>query len=291
VILEIFSILAPVFACAGIGFLWAHRGGGYDEELITRLIMNLGAPCLIFSELASLEVPPATMAQMVGSALAAMLIFALVTSGVLRLTRLPAHTFLSPIVFPNTGNMGLPLCLFAFGPEGLAFATAFFTAVSITHFTAGIWIWSGRASVRELLRTPISYAATLAALVLATGASVPVWIQNATTLLGGMTIPLMLLTLGVSLSRMQVRHVSRALGFSLLRLGLGFATGVALANALGLEGIPRGVVILECSMPVAVFNYVLARRYERSPEEVAGLVVVSTLLAFALLPLLLAWLV
>ena len=290
-ILEIFSILAPVFACAGIGFLWARRGGGYDEELITRLIMNLGAPCLIFSELASLDVAPATMAQMVGSALAAMLVFAIVTTVVLRLMHLPAHTFLSPMVFPNTGNMGLPLCLFAFGPEGLAFATAFFATVSITHFTAGIWIWSGRASLRELLRTPISYAATLAALVLATEVSVPVWIQNATTLLGGMTIPLMLLTLGVSLSRMQVRHVGRALGFSLLRLGLGFATGLVLAGFLGLEGIPRGVVILECSMPVAVFNYVLARRYRRSPEEVAGLVVVSTLLAFGLLPFLLAWLV
>jgi predicted permease len=290
VILELFSILSPLFVCAGIGFVWARRGGSYDQELTTTLIMNIGAPCLVFAELASLEVDGGAMAQIVASALASMGVFVLVGWIVLRLARLPSHTFLSPMVFANTGNMGLPLCLFAFGTEGLALATAFFATVSIVHYTAGVWIWSGRASLGELTRMPLSYAVALAALVLATGQAPPVWVLNTTKLLGGLTIPLMLLTLGISLSRMQIRGVPRTLALSLLRVAMGFATGVVLAGYLELKGIPRGVVIIQCSMPVAVFNYIFAQRYQRSPEEVANLVVMSTLIAFALLPFLLAWL-
>jgi hypothetical protein len=84
-----------------------------------------------------------------------------------------------------------------------------------------------------------------------------------------------------------VRSLKRALGISTVRLGLGFLVGVGLAWAFDLDRVTAGVVILQCSMPVAVFNYLFAKLYERSAEDVAGMVVVSTILSFATLPLLL----
>ena len=290
-LLEILEILLPILVCVSIGFTWGRRGGVYDAALASSLIANIGAPCLVFSELASLDIEPSGLARMVIGALAAMAISALIGALVLRALRLPLHTFLSPMIFNNSGNMGLPLCLFAFGPGGLTLATGFFATVSLAHFTAGLWIWRGRASLAELLRTPLTYAVLLASAVLATDYDVPRWLQNTTGLLGGLTIPLMLLSLGVSLSRMRIHGVGRAIGLSVLRLGMGFLVGVGLSVAMGLEGIERGVLILQCSMPVAVFNYIFAQRYGRSPAEVASLVVLSTLLSFVTLPLLLAWLI
>jgi predicted permease len=289
-ILELLSILAPVFVCAALGFGWARSGRPYDQEFVTTLIMNFGAPCLIFSQLVSLRVERDVIAQMALGAVLAIVGFTLIGTLVLRVMRLPRHTYLGPLVFCNAGNMGLALSLFTFGPEGLSLASVFFAVMSITHFTVGVWIWSERASLRELLQTPLSYTAVLAVLVLLTGFPVPEWIQNTTELLGALTIPLMLLTLGVSLSRMHVSRLPRAVGLSLLRLSMGFAIGVALSELLGFEGVARGVLILECSMPSAVFNYIFARRYQRSPDEVASLVLVSTLIALVVLPFLLAWL-
>ena len=272
------------------GLCLVARGGRYDQELVTVLIMNFGAPCLVFSQLIALEVDGALMLRIAGGALAAMFVFGLVGALVLRAARLPTHTFLGPLVFCNAGNMGLPLCLFAFGSEGLALATCFFAVMAVGHYTAGVWIWSGRLSPGELLRMPLSYAAALAVWVLVSGWPVPVWIQNTTELLGGLTIPLMLITLGVSLSSMQLGRLRRTLALSLLRLGMGFGVGVGLSALLELDGLARKVFIVECSMPVAVFNYIFAQRYQRAAEDVASLVLVSTLLAFALLPFLLAWL-
>jgi hypothetical protein len=234
-----------------------------------------------------LEVEPEAMAEMAVAAGISVASFAVAGVAVLHLARLPLNTFLCPIVFGNQGNMGLPVCLFAFGEEGLALAIAYFSVTATLQFTVGIAIWSGRFSLRELVRTPLIHAVVLAVAVLASGATVPAWIWNSTEILGGFAIPLMLVTLGASLAELRVARIGRSVLLSLCRLGIGLGVGLALASILDLSGVARGVLILQCAMPAAVFNYLFAQRYARAPEEVASIVVVSTLLAFAGLPFLL----
>ncbi len=115
----------------------------------------------------------------------------------------------------------------------------------------------------------------------------PEWLLNSVKLVGDVTIPLMLITLGVSLSQLRVRHLGTGALFAALRLLIGFAVGMAVVTALELEGTLRGVVLIESCMPVAVFNYLLAKAYNQGAEEVAAMVVISTLMAFLLLPFLL----
>ena len=287
---EIVGIVAPVFLSAAVGYGWIRLGRPFDRDLVTRLITDVGAPCLVFSGLISLDARSDDLTTIVGAALLAMACFAALGAAVLRLARLPAHTFLPPLVFGNTGNMGLPLCLFAFGDEGLSLAVCFFATVAITHYSLGVWVWSGRVSVIELLRTPLFYGTLFGVAVLVADVAVPVWLRNTTQLLGGFTIPLMMITMGVSLAELRLHGLPRTVALSILRLGMGVAVGFALSAVLGLEGVARGVVVIQCSMPVAVFNYLFAERYNRSPEAVASLVVLSTMLAFAMLPLLLGFL-
>jgi predicted permease len=287
---DLFAIIAPVFVCTALGWAWVRAGRSYDRELITILITDIGAPCLVFSRLVALEVEPEAMAEMAMAALISIACFAVSGIAILRLARLPSHTFLCPLVFGNQGNMGLPVCLFAFGEEGLALAIAYFSVTVTLQFTAGISIWSGRLSLGELARTPLIYAVVLAVAVLVSGATVPAWIWNSTDILGGFAIPLMLVTLGAALAELRVARIGRSIALSFCRLGIGFGVGVALAAMLDLSGVARGVLVLQCAMPAAVFNYLFAQRYARAPEEVASIVVVSTLLAFAGLPLLLGFL-
>jgi predicted permease len=136
-------------------------------------------------------------------------------------------------------------------------------------------------------RVPLLYALPPALAFMFTGAKPPAWLNATTELIGLMTIPLMLITLGVSLAKLAVASLPRSFGLSVLRLLLGFALGVAVAHLFRLEGAARGVLIVQSSMPVAVFNYLFAQRYRRAPEEVAGLVVISTALSFLTLPMLL----
>lgn len=286
-IADILAVIAPVFLCALLGYGWIRRGLPFDTPFVSRLVMEVGAPSLIFATFMEIEIDMEAFKAMALASLIAMLAFGALGATVLHLCKLDQRTWLPSQMFPNVGNMGLPLCLLAFGDEGLALGLTYFMVNVVFGFTLGMAISSGKLALSEVARNPMFYAVLLTLLFLFTDSRPPAWIQNTLSLLGGFTIPLMLIAMGVSLARFHISSLSRSLGLAVLRLSMGFLVGVVLAEVLGLEGVARGVMILQCAMPVAVFSYLFAVRFDRNPEEVAGAVVISTLLSFLTLPLLL----
>lgn len=281
---DLFAIIAPVFICAAIGYAWARRGMPFDNEFTTILSSNIAMPCLIVATLARLEIGTEAFSQMAFAGLITVVATIAAAAAVLKLTGLSQQIYLPSLVFGNTGNIGLPLCLFAFGEEGLALAIVFFTVFLTIQFTFGIWVSAGHGSIAILLRTPLVWAALVGMSLQLLGIHLPIWIDNTIGLIGNLAIPLMLLTLGVSLAKLKVTSMGRSVGLSVGRLAIGLAVGLAVAELLGMEGAARGILILESTMPVAVLNYLFAARYDRSPEEVAGLVLVSTAISFITLP-------
>jgi len=284
---ELFTVLAPAFLTAAAGFAWAKRRLAFDHAFITTLIASIGSPCLIFSTFLHADVDPAALGIVALAMGVCVLAFAGIGSLGLKLLGLPIRVHLPTLINPNTGNMGLPVSYFAFGQEGLAFAVAIFAMLNIVTFTLNVWIASGRATPLESLKQPPIWAVFVAAIVLAAGLDVPRWIDNTATLIGGMAVPLMLLALGVSIAELQVAHLRRSLGLGLWRIAMGFGVSVAVAEAFGLGGVSRGVLILQASMPSAVFTFLFAQIYDQRPAEVAGTIVMSTLLSVATLPLVL----
>lgn len=287
---EIFSIIAPVFFAASVGFAWRKLGLPYDTALVTRLLINVTTPCLVFSRLGTLEIPIETFGIIAASAAASIFIFAAFGFLALKLLKVPMTVGLGPIIFPNCGNMGLALSLFAFGDSGLALGLSFFVISATAQFTLAPWLASGRFSAAQVVRAPLIYVTVLSVIVLLTGTQIPTWLLNTTHLLGDVSIPLMLITLGVSLASFSISNLRSSIIIAVLRLTIGFGGGILLAGVLGLTGVEKGIVILMCSMPSAVFNYLFAEKYGGRAQEVAGAVVLSTAISFATLPLLLAFL-
>lgn len=281
---QLFAIIGPVMIAVAVGFVLARLGHKDEPEFVGRLITNVGAPCLVFSTLSNLEISPATVGILSAAALAGILACTAVSYPILRVTGLSVRGYLPSLVHPNTGNMGLPLCLFAFGEEGLALAVAYYVVNSISQYVVTPSIASGDMSIRRLVRSPIVYAVGASLTILLTDITAPRWLDNAASLLAGMTIPLLLVTLGYSLARLRVENLKVSIALSVLRLAMGFAVGVAISELLGLEGAARGVAILQASMPVAILNYLFANQYAAEPEGVASLVVVSTIMSFVTLP-------
>lgn len=290
---ELLAIMAPLFIGTAIGYGWVHSGKDYPSEFVSRAVMNIATPCLIVSVMSRVEVEPRIMG---GVALAAALVtLSMLVIGYLvtRWLRLEPAGYLPSLLFPNNGNLGLPLCLFAFGETGLALALASFMVMMLSTFTLGIVMVSRAegvgARLRALARQPVLYAMVLAVALLLTDTELPRWLFNTTDLLGGFAIPLMIMTLGVSLARLKLVAWKRSLLFSALRVLGGLALGYLAARLVGLEGEALGVAVLQAAMPVAIFNYLLSLRYDRQPQEVAAMVLISTLLAFLVLPMVLVW--
>jgi len=159
------------------------------------------------------------------------------------------------------------------------------------QMSLGLMLVAGHANVLQLLKQPVLWTTAIAVAMVMGDWALPQWLANTAGLLGDITIPLMLITLGVSLASLKIVEWRHSLLFSIVRVAGGFTVGWLVAGWFGLEGVERGVLILQSAMPVAVFNYLLALRYQREPGEVAGMVVMSTLLAFISLPLIVAYVI
>lgn len=286
-ILHILSIILPIVVIAAAGFYWSYRQYPYDSQFVAKWVMDIAAPCLILSTLLSVEVTQQDLFEMSVITLSGLCLLLLINAILLKCLRLPLSSYINPLTFANTGNMGLPICLFAFGESGLALALVWFMLTSIVHFSVGISLVGGRHPLKVLLSSPVFYATMLSVLFILTGWKAPVAITNTLQLLGGAAIPLMLFSLGVSIQCLKVAALSRCLLLACWRLGFGLMLGVFLCWVFALEGQLRGVVIIQSTMPAAVFNYLMALNYQRDPEDVAGIVVFSTLISFVTLPLLL----
>ncbi|TXL81971.1 AEC family transporter [Vineibacter terrae] len=286
---QVFAIIAPVLLCTGVGYVWGWLRRPFDPGITTALVSAIAAPCLIFNALTRLEVSAAALAQLAAATLACFVAMGVLGWVVLRLAHLPAHSYLPALMFPNGGNVGLPLCFLAFGAEGLALGIAWFAVGAVGQFTVGINIAAGSFAIGKLVRQPIIYAIALAFVFILTGHRPPVWLGRTTEILGNMLIPLMLLSLGVSLATLKVTRPGRAAALSALRLVGGFSVGLAVAWAFGLAGAARGVLIIQSAMPVAIFNYLFALQYKREPADVAGMIVITTVVSFISLPALLLY--
>jgi malate permease and related proteins len=290
-VLTVLGIVAPVALLAAVGFAWVRLGFEYRLEFVTRLGMTLAVPCLIFTALMQTRIEPAALAAVSVAAVLAYGVLTLVFWGLVRVAGLDRRTYLAPLIFGNTGNLGLPLALFAFGEAGLSLAIVIFAVMAVWSFTFGVWLVAGGGSPLRVLKEPIVAATLLGALFLWQGWQTPQWLTNALELIGQMAIPLMLITLGVAVARLSPGRLGRAVWLSGLRVAVCVAVGVMAARLTGLEPMAAAVLILQVSTPVAVTSYMLAAKYGADADAVAGLVIVSTLLSVATLPLTLGFLI
>lgn len=283
-IAQILTITSPVFCIVALGYFWARWQQAFDSKTLTNLVVKVATPCLVFTSLTQLNLGLGSIGTMATAAAVALILSAIIGAVVLKISRLSLNTYLASLMHPNTGNIGLPLALMAFGEEGLALAVAYFIVISISQYTVGYGIAAGKFSTKRFFQQPLLYAVLISLVVVSLELQIPVWIAKTTELMSGLVIPALLMVLGYSLAELKVSDIKLALYLSCVRLIAGIVVGFLVIALMGLEGTQAGVVFLLSVMPIAIFNFVFAQHFNRSPEKVAGVIIVSTLLVFLLMP-------
>lgn len=291
VILTVAEIVAPVFLLAALGFAWVKLGYEYRLDFVTKLAMTLGVPCLIFVTLMQADIEKDALTAIAAATLAAYGFVIIVFFVISLVFKLDIQTFLAPLSFGNTGNLGLPLALFAFGELGLGYAVVVFAVMAIISFTFGIWLVSGGGNPLPSLKEPLVGASIAGGFFLWMGWETPTFITNTLSLIGQLGIPLMLITLGVALARLSPSGIGRMVWLSGLKVAICVAVAWPIGVLFELDDVAFAVLVLQVATPVAVTSYLLAEKYGADSDSVAGLVVVSTLMSVGYLPLILAFVI
>ena len=130
---QILSTMLPVFLIAGCGALYG-RYRTPDIKGLNVLNMELFVPMLVFAVLADQKAPLQDYAQLALAATVVVLGSGIVLYPLAKVLKLNLKTFLPPMMFNNSGNMGIPILVLAFGDAALPAAVVM--ASDIDRFSA-----------------------------------------------------------------------------------------------------------------------------------------------------------
>ena len=281
---RILGIILPVFLVIVVGYFYARRVKP-DMTMVNRISMNILAPCLIFSALASKEFDVAeNKLLMLGS------VGVVLGSGILawpfaKLLRVDHRTFVPPMMFNNCGNMGLPLAALAFGPAGFSAMVALFTISNLLHFTLGAWMIDHHAKFGNLLRNPMVWSTFAGFAFAVVHPPLPGWAATTFKMTGDALIPMMLLSLGVRLTAIRWRDAQIGVIGGLVCPLTGIAMAALLSPVLGLDRAQQGLLILFGCLPPAVLNFMIAEQFNQEPGKVASIVLVGNAFSVLFVPL------
>jgi predicted permease len=283
-ITRIFTVLFPVFAIVIVGYLYA-RFRPVDMTTANRLNMEVFSPALLFSVLSDnsfniMDYQPLALAAtliLLGSGFIALLLA--------RLTNINPKTYVPSMMFVNTGNMGLPIALFAFGEVGLPAAVLFLIITAILNFTLGIYIVSQQTAWLSLLKTPLIQATFVGLLISVTPVQVPELLLTPIQMLADCAIPLMLLSLGVRLNQMDLTHWKIGLFAAVMRPLSGVLMYLLIRPWFTLTPLQAGGLLIFAMLPPAVINYIIAEQYQQEPHKVAAIVMLGNVMSFISLPI------
>ncbi len=226
----------------------------------------MSTPCLILSSLVEKPIEIGLALKVFISVLGVIGGSLIISYIIIRTLNLPIKVYLPPVLFANTGNMGLPLVLFAFGDAGFNIGILYMVSVTIVQYTLGIIILSFNESPFDVFKLPLIYSAALGIVLSVFGWTIPTMVGRAINLLGEASIPTMIFALGYKLSRVTISHLNTSLAFGGLRIGLGFTFGVAIVKILHLSGIASSVVILDSAMPPLFLILFLPKSTIKTPK-------------------------
>jgi hypothetical protein len=281
---RVLGIILPVFLIIALGWLYARRAKP-DMGWVNRISMNVLAPALIFSALASKDFDVVANRLLILGSIGVVLGSGLLAWPFAKLLHEDPRTFVPPMMFNNCGNMGLPLAVLAFGPSGFSAMVAVFAISNLLHFTVGAWMIDHHARFGRLLKNPMVWSTVVGFAFALTHPPLPEWASTTFKLVGDALIPMMLLSLGVRL--MDVHWSDWRIGVigGLVCPLTGIAMAALLSPVLGLDDAQQGPLILFGCLPPAVLNFMVAEQYRQEPGKVASIVLIGNMLSVVFIPL------
>ena len=283
--IKIFEVIFPVFFVIGIGYFLGRKNPKFDTNFITNFAGNIGTPAMIFYTVTTTGITLDVFISYFIYAIIMIAGFAVIGLILLFFLKKDLSMELPPLILPNTGNMGVPICLFAYGTQGLGVASAVASVIILFHFTLGVFLARKKFSLDILIKSPPVYAIIISVIFLYFKIKTPIFLENTTFLLTYATIFLVLMSLGIALTRFKF-SLKNSIIMSFCRVLLGPLIAYTIIYNFKLSGLAAGVLLIQSAMPSAILNYLVGSMYspKKVVDSIASTIVISTLMSFVTIP-------
>jgi predicted permease len=284
---RIIAIIFPVFSIVAIGYLYARFRRDTDMSAGNRLNMDIFIPALIFDTLSSSDYALADYLLLTLGGAVVVLGSGLVAWPVARLMGYQWKTFVPPMMFNNSGNMGVPLIILTFGSSALPAAVLLFATENFLHFLLGQQLITQRWSLLTVFRNPMIIATVLGIGVAVTGVIVPEFLRLPIHMLGQVSIPLLLFSLGVRMISIDLNDWRIGVMGALICPLSGLVIAFGFVQLMPLEGSQISMLLLFSALPPAILNFLVAERFNQEPQKVASIVLIANFASILVIPVVL----
>ena len=312
------DVILPIALIVLLGYLLRRFGGRYEHAFSKTQLYILG-PALLFSVMARNDTGYALIGQLLVYVIILSAGLLLLTQGIGRLAgggRTERNAMSLAGVFTNSGFYGIPVCMLAFGEDGLKWAALYIVASSTVQSTLGVFLASAgkqkaAAALVTVFKVPLIWALIAGRVLADVNLLPPAPFMEMIDLLGRSAIPLGLLLLGMQLQRIisgddgeeeegecgaEARLSPRRMvglgitsGFIKIFGGLGIA--LVLLNFFDVDPVLRSVMLVQSAMPTAVNAVVYATEFDCRPRIVTVGILSSTLISIGSITMILSLLI
>ncbi|GGB46741.1 transporter [Oceanisphaera marina] len=277
------NIVVPVFAVVAVGFAFGRRQLNTDMSFVNLANVAVFCPALVFSALIDNPIQLGTSWPLIAAGILVILLPGLLLCWV-HFKGLERRTLVLGGMFRNTGNIGIPLMMLAYGEDQLGAIIILFVLSNVIHFSLGLFILSHSAGRWQWLKNPIVWAAILGLLLAGHRSLLPEFVYTSADLLGQIAVPLMLFALGVRLSSGEVGDLGLAFKVNISYLLAGASSLLLVAWWLPLTQDWLQLLALSVILPPAVLNYLLCEQYGCQPDKMASIVLLGNLMSVVTIP-------
>ena len=260
-----------------------------SEDTLLRILVDFFMPLLVFSSLYLSPISPLEMLTLSGSVifiivltLSAAMIYAIISGA-------DKRTFALPVIFMNSGFLGIPLMQLWGGYEAMNIIIIYDQIQTFFIFTLGYLLLEGGFSgtgLKASIKSPILWAVITGFMFNLFDISLPESLIRTFSFAGSAAPPLAAFALGHSLSGRKKGKIGiHVFTGIILRMAGGFLCGILAVKVFNVAGLMKTVILATSALPAAVFSYVLPARLGYDSSTPREIVIISTILGVGTIPL------
>lgn len=296
--MEFISVLFPVFAIFGIGYI-GEKKVGFDTKPLSAMALYLLSPILVFRTFSQSHFDKTYLYMVLYTFLLCfILIIAVYAVGyIMGYSQKEICGLILASAFMNNGNYGTPLVLFVFGAIGLHYAVVLMVIQQLVMCTVGVYYAAKggtgsqgvKAAIRAVRNMPIIYGAIAGGLFQLLEVPIPKPWSQAIDLLADATVPIIMIILGMQLAKISIKTLALdKLVFSLgIKMVLSPIVAYVIILFLPVESMLKQIMILMAAMPTAANTTMYALQYNTEPHFVTSATFISTGVSLVTLPIVL----
>ncbi|MEN4017213.1 MAG: AEC family transporter [Methanobacterium sp.] len=294
--------IIPIIIMIIAGYLFKKTDVLKAEHAIAlnKIVINIALPALIFLAIYDIDlsilpvIAPIPFICILTGVLSGLIAYVFAT-----IRKYPQKTRWSIVLTSamfNSGFLGYPVVLGVFGAEGLVRAVFYDLGSMILFIAFGVLlllIYGGKYTtiLRRALIFPPLWAVVLAVILNLINFDIGFLFSNTLDYLSGAAIPLIMISLGLSLEFRGIKeNIQTVFSVSLIKLILSPVIALSIVAILGMGGLEKQVTIIEAAMPSAMLSLVLAITYNLDIKTTAACIFASTLISLVTIPLMLLFL-